>query len=841
MSDFTINNLTSIHLLWVVAAVVFVLSFALILRRRAMARFVSANLQGKMAPQMSSTRKWIKTLLLAGALVAMTAAMLDIRWGRTWREVPQRGVDVMFVLDVSHSMLAQDATPNRLERAKQDILDIVEEMEGDRVGLVTFAGDTAQKSPLTSNYREFRLMLDEVGPHSVSRGGSDLGRAIEMAARGFLDKSANHKAIVVFSDGEDQDSKPVEAAKKLHKKRGIRIFTVGLGDEQKGARIPTRLADGRQGWLQYEGEDVWTKMNGKVLQEVALAADGAYVPAGTKHVSMDQVYKQHIASIEEQQYEQARVNTYIPRYQWFVGLALLLAGLEVFVRDVRRVRLPRPALVTAAALLMIVSVGAAPAASQAAIGAPHVDSVPNGTEASVDNQGKESANESPAVVVPEATYNQAVELYRGGKLDEAAARWSEVAQSGKAALAAKAHFNLGNCAFSGANKVREQQPEQAIGQLDKAIAHYRDALKLNRDDQDARANIELAARLRDQIRQQEEQKKQEEQRKQEEQKKQEQEQKQQQEQQKQDQQKQQEQEQKDQQNQQQDQQQQQQNQDQKQDQQQQNQQQNEQQKQDQQQQQQQQNEQQEQNQPQKQDQQSQSEQKENQKSDSKQGQQQSEQQKSDEQKSSEKQQEQQKSQGSQSQQSQDKQEEQNESKQNESKQNKQQEQSKQDESKKEESQQNEQQQKQDQQKQDQSSSKDQPQQDQHEQQSQQEQQKKQDQQRPQPQTAQQSHDQRQRDSQQPDPSDLQPSKPDDAKDKKPDDPTGKKLEANSSEKPPEGTPVAGQSTAELKDGKNMSKEEAAKMLQAIRDRDLLRRIQQLRKEQMQRRPVDKDW
>src|SRR5262249_26474395 len=156
---------------------------------------------------------------------------------------------------------------------------------------------------------------------------------------------------VVFSDGEDQDSQPVEVAKKLHEKKGIRIFTVGLGDESKGARIPVRTADGRQNWLQYEGEEVWTKMNGAVLQEVALAADGAYVPAGTKHVSMDQVYKAHIASIEKNQYEQAKVNAYVPRYQWFVGLALFLAGLEVVLRDTKKIRLPKPAAMTAAALL----------------------------------------------------------------------------------------------------------------------------------------------------------------------------------------------------------------------------------------------------------------------------------------------------------------------------------------------------------------------------------------------------------------------------------------------------------------------------------------------------------
>ena len=144
----------------------------------------------------------------------------------------------MFVLDVSRSMLADDAAPNRLERAKQQIKDTVDEMAGDRVGLVVFAGDVKQQIPLTTHYDDFKQRLDEVGPHNVRRGGSRLGDAIEAASHAFLTKSNAHKAMVIFTDGEDQESEPVAAAKKAHEETGVRIFTVGLGDMEKGSRIP---------------------------------------------------------------------------------------------------------------------------------------------------------------------------------------------------------------------------------------------------------------------------------------------------------------------------------------------------------------------------------------------------------------------------------------------------------------------------------------------------------------------------------------------------------------------------------------------------------------------------
>jgi Ca-activated chloride channel family protein len=216
-----------------------------------------------------------------------------------------------------------------LERAKQQIKDTVDEMTGDRVGLVVFAGDAKQQIPLTTHYDDFKQALDEVGPQNIRRGGSHLGSAIDMAASSFLTKSNAHKAMVIFTDGEDQESKPVEAAKRAHEANGVRIFTVGLGDIVQGSRIP--IGEDHQRYLTHDGQQVWSKQNGEILRQVAATSDGAYIPAGTKQVNMSDVYHSYIERVEQTNFETARVNQYEARYQWFLLPALVLLLLEVVV------------------------------------------------------------------------------------------------------------------------------------------------------------------------------------------------------------------------------------------------------------------------------------------------------------------------------------------------------------------------------------------------------------------------------------------------------------------------------------------------------------------------------
>ncbi|TWU39950.1 von Willebrand factor type A domain protein [Novipirellula aureliae] len=328
--DIQYGNPSAFYLLAIVAVGIGVTAWGTVARRRAAMQFATDRQRRRLLPTERSARRWTSAILVTTSLALLAIALSDIRWGKTWREVPQKGIEVMFVLDVSRSMLAEDASPNRLARAKQQIKDMVDEMAGDRVGLISFAGESRQSVPLTSHYEDFKQTLDSVGPHTVRSGGSKLGNAIAAAANGFLSKTNQHKAIVIFTDGEDQESDPVAVAENLYADQGIRIFTVGLGDMDQGARVP-ESEDGRGGYVQYKGQQVWSKMNGQVLQQIAEKTNGAYIPAGTRRVNMADVYHGYVANVEQGEFETAKINAYIVRYQWFAVPALALLVLEVLV------------------------------------------------------------------------------------------------------------------------------------------------------------------------------------------------------------------------------------------------------------------------------------------------------------------------------------------------------------------------------------------------------------------------------------------------------------------------------------------------------------------------------
>ena len=333
--DLRFNHLESLYWLWAVLglAILIILSFKA--RKRVLARLATANLSARLTRGTSLARKRLRAVLLLLALVLTVFSLLDPRWGIRYKEVQQTGIDVFFVLDTSRSMLAEDVRPNRMERAKQYIEDALDTVGGDRVGLVTFAGQSNVVVPLTLDYGALRMALDDVHAGEGRRGGSMAGDAIRLAMDSFTDEVEDHKAIVVFSDGEDMGSYPVEAAGKAAA-RGIRVFTVGLGDARDGGRIPIE-EDGQRRFLSWEGQEVWSKMDPALLTNIAEAADGAYIPAGTGNLDMGVIYGDVIAGGGGRDHEVARIEEHVPRYQWFAACALLLVLLDSLMTD-RRTR-----------------------------------------------------------------------------------------------------------------------------------------------------------------------------------------------------------------------------------------------------------------------------------------------------------------------------------------------------------------------------------------------------------------------------------------------------------------------------------------------------------------------
>lgn len=321
--------------IWLVAGIGLLATWSIFARRRALERFADHPMLVRLAPHLSGFRPVVRAVLSTLALLLVVFALADPRWGVRYVETDRRGMDIFFVVDVSRSMLAADASPSRLDRSRFFIEDAVDAMAGDRVGLVDFAGDATVRSPLTLNYDAFKTTVAELSPRSTTRGGSMLGDAIRVAADAFPDDEPVGKAIVVLSDGEDMGSFPVDAAATAWKKHGARVYTVGIGDDGDGARIPI-VIDGQPTWVRYEGQEIWSRMDPLLLTEVATAGGGAFVPAGTSLVDLGEFFDEWIGAIDRRDQASSVTQQKTPRFRWFAVAALVLLVLDTLIAERRR-------------------------------------------------------------------------------------------------------------------------------------------------------------------------------------------------------------------------------------------------------------------------------------------------------------------------------------------------------------------------------------------------------------------------------------------------------------------------------------------------------------------------
>jgi len=264
-------------------------------------------------------------LIVSGLFLALFSAARP-QWGKTTERMVERSRNVVVAIDVSRSMLAEDVRPNRLERAKADVADLIDSLEGDRCALVAFRRTGVGICPLTTDHAFLRNALEQMSPESAPRGETDLGSAIR-ASLDALDPAADdHNAIIMISDGGDLRGQAIENA-QLAAKRKIPIFTVGIGDPRVGAPVPS---EGGRGTLKYNGETVKVKLEEAALKAIAQASNGRYVPlttAGTAETTLGAIYRRFLRQVaaKEQNEEAERV---AERYQLFLvpGLVLLLAG-----------------------------------------------------------------------------------------------------------------------------------------------------------------------------------------------------------------------------------------------------------------------------------------------------------------------------------------------------------------------------------------------------------------------------------------------------------------------------------------------------------------------------------
>ncbi len=316
--------------LWLLPVVAGLVVYARSKQIAAATQFVGSVMQGRLLPVLTATRTLIKTGILLIGLGLLVFAAARPRWGVYFEDVQTRGVDMFVLLDVSRSMLAEDVAPNRLERAKSDIRDLLQYLEGDRVGLIAFAGAAVVQTPLTTDQGFFQIVLEDTDPDSAPRGGSLIGDAIRKALESMEQRHDRDQVLVLITDGEDHDSFPEEAAKAAAE-RNVKVICVGLGDTDEGMRIPMRDESGGLSYMKHDGQEVWSKMDEKLLKEIALTTGGAYIPAKTRAYDLGQVYEQHLSGLTRGEINAEKRKRYRERFQMFVVLGIAALLIEMVI------------------------------------------------------------------------------------------------------------------------------------------------------------------------------------------------------------------------------------------------------------------------------------------------------------------------------------------------------------------------------------------------------------------------------------------------------------------------------------------------------------------------------
>ncbi len=329
------GNLNYLYLLWLIPVLVFFYIYAFRAKDKAISAFCSLNLSSKLMPGVSRRRQKFKAALLLLAVLFILMALTRPKWGFQWEEVKRRGVDIIIALDVSQSMLAEDIKPNRLERAKREITDLLQIMEGDRIGLVAFAGASFVQCPLTLDYGAVSIFLDYLNTDLIPLPGTALAQAIHTSIGAFSDREKKYKALILITDGEDHQGDVMAAAEEA-KNKGIKIFAIGIGSKG-GAPIPL---PGKSGGFKKDarGELILTRLDEATLQKIALKTGGSYVRSVTGNLDLEEIYQRGIKQrMEQKDLKSARRKRWEERFQWFAFIAFILIVVEALFSEKKRI------------------------------------------------------------------------------------------------------------------------------------------------------------------------------------------------------------------------------------------------------------------------------------------------------------------------------------------------------------------------------------------------------------------------------------------------------------------------------------------------------------------------
>lgn len=328
---FVFEEKTYFWLFWVIPAVVFLFILTRWWRKRLQQKFADPVSLKKLSPDKSRFKPILKLVFFTLALSCFIMALVNPKIGTKTKTVKRKGVDIVFALDVSKSMLAEDIAPSRLKKSKRIIRQILKNLQGDRVGIIGYAGSAFPQLPITTDYGAARMFLEQMNTDMVSSQGTAIAEAIDLSLEYFDDASKTSRVLFLITDGEDHGGS-IDAIAQEAAKKNIRIFTIGTGTA-KGGRIPIKNNGVVDHFLKdQKGETVITKMNERNLKEIAKVTNGEYINGGDTKKVVEKA-KSFLNGLEKSEFKSKEYASFKSQFQWFLGFGILFTVLDIFLLE----------------------------------------------------------------------------------------------------------------------------------------------------------------------------------------------------------------------------------------------------------------------------------------------------------------------------------------------------------------------------------------------------------------------------------------------------------------------------------------------------------------------------
>ncbi|SIP99051.1 VWA domain-containing protein [Maribacter ulvicola] len=320
------------YLLFIIPVIIVLFLLLLVWKKRTQKKFADAELLKRLTPNRSYNKGGLKLVVFILALAFLIIGLVNPKIGTKLETVKREGVDIVFAVDVSKSMLAEDIAPNRIEKAKRLVSEIINQLASDRIGIIAYAGQAYPQLPITTDYGAAKMFLQGMNTDMLTSQGTAIDQAIELASTYYDDVDQTNRVLFIISDGEDHSEGSTLDAVEDAVDEGIIIYTIGVGKE-KGAPIPIK----RNGILESlkkdsQGETVITKLNESVLVDIASEGNGQYIDGSNTDNAVEFI-KEELLKMDKKEFEAKQFAEYKDQFQWFIGAALLLLFLDIFILD----------------------------------------------------------------------------------------------------------------------------------------------------------------------------------------------------------------------------------------------------------------------------------------------------------------------------------------------------------------------------------------------------------------------------------------------------------------------------------------------------------------------------